>query len=270
LTDKKVSQNKTFKGFGMKKMGSITRLFLIVCVVSCSLPVAFASNSDKCGELWEEFYESNELGDAYEAIQGLCGSDLLRGLRNIASTNRQFSYRDARQEMFSKLDNEDGVVCSVYSDRCLQTTGIPNHQIMNCEHSWPQSMGATGIAKSDLHHLYPVMSKMNSRRSNHPFCVVERTSYDAYGSALGYSEYGTRCFEPRDEHKGDVARSMFYFSMRYGKSIDSEQEGFFREWLEQDPVSVKETMRNDDIESFQKNRNPFVDHPEFVLMIDNF
>ena len=63
---------------------------------------------------------------------------------------------------------------------------------------------------------------------------------------------------------------MFYFSVRYGKRIDSEQEHFLREWAALDLVDGAEVNRNSAIESYQGNRNPFVDIPELFYLIEDF
>ncbi|MBL6989915.1 MAG: endonuclease [Bacteriovoracaceae bacterium] len=213
---------------------------------------------------------SNSLRDPYKALRGLCGNEFKQKLKDMISTNTNLGYRRARQIMFGQLDNVEGRVCSVYSPECIQTTSIPDGNVMNCEHTWPQSLGASGIAKSDLHHLYPTNSRKNSLRGNWPFCDVEEViSGDDY-SALGYNSSGAKCFEPPSGHKGNVARSMFYFSIRYGFEIEQQQEAYLRQWHQLDQIDEKETRRNEDIEVVQNNRNPFVDHPEFVSIIDDY
>ena len=172
--------------------------------------------------------------------------------------------------MFSKLDNVNGVVCDVYSTQCIRTSGIPDPKVFNTEHSWCQSWGAVGISKDDLHHLYPVSSNINSIRSNYPFCEVVASTWSSDGSVFGESSSGTLCFEPRDEHKGELARAMFYFSVRYSRPIDSEQEYFFRKWNSEFPVTEKEFKRNEDIFTYQGNRNPFITYPAFADVIDDF
>jgi len=131
-------------------------------------------------------------------------------------------------------------------------------------------LGATGKAKSDLYHLYPVKSNLNSKRNNFPFCEVSEVLWADYGSSFGRSYSDTTCFEPPNWHKGELARSMFYFAVRYSRPIDPEQEAFFRKWNRDYPVSNKEHYRNEDIFGFQGNRNPFVQYPEFVKLIRDF
>lgn len=223
--------------------------------------------SGSCEQKWGELTRRRPLEPQYLSLINRCGEQLRAELKRIVSTNRDLGYTGARQVMFSSLDNVDGVVCSVYTSDCIETKGIPSSNKMNCEHTWPQSKGATGIAKSDLHHLYPVESKRNSLRGNYPFCeVVSVTSGDDL-SVLGQSARGTKCFEPPQNHKGNVARSMFYFAIRYGHTIDTEQATFFREWNDIDPVDSAELLRTGAIEEVQGNRNPFVDHPEFIALL---
>ena len=248
---------------------TMLRLFLCIIVVICFIPNDSLSN-EECSSAWDEILSYTQIDQEYDVLLYKCGEDLKEALRIIISTNVYFSYKESRQEMFSNLDNISGEVCGVYTGKCVLTNSIPNPNEMNCEHSWPQSLGATGIAKSDLHHLFPSDSRMNSRRSNHPFCEVTEIQYDGGESFLGRSKFGTLCFEPPDNHKGDLARSMFYFSVRYNFKIDKEQEYYFKRWIELDPISEKEIIRNDEIEHFQQNRNLFIDHNFLIPLIDDF
>ncbi|MDG0815875.1 endonuclease I family protein [Bdellovibrio svalbardensis] len=154
---------------------------------------------------------------------------------------------------------------------------IPDGNILNTEHTWPQSR-FTGkfnkmMQKSDLHHLYPTDSEMNSIRGNNEFgevvkdsknlkCPVSRTGKPAGG--------GAEVFEPPVSHRGNVARALFYFSVRYGLPIGERQENTLRKWNKEDPVDEEEVRRNDAILKVQGNRNPFVDYPELADKISNF
>lgn len=189
----------------------------------------------------------------------------------LEEDQRRLSYDQAREVIFSKVDNDEGEVCCVYAHHhCVRTNRAPNHTVMNVEHTWPQSLGARGNAKSDMHHLFPTQSHVNSRRSSFPFCEVGEIRWEEDGSATGYSDNGTFCFEPPDEHKGNVARALFYFAVRYDLDIEPEEEEFLRRWHVQDPVDQAELDRNTRIKNHQGNNNLFILYPELADKIQNF
>ncbi len=146
----------------------------------------------------------------------------------------------------------------------------------NTEHTWPQSnFGEAEPMKSDLYHLYPTDVTANSMRANYPFGkVVSNITWQVGGSKLGNNSSGQIVFEPRDIHKGDVSRSMFYFITRYpvnyGGFFTQVQENVFREWNKIDTVGVIESSRNNAIALLQLKRNPYIDHPEFIDRIYSF
>lgn len=234
----------------------------------CFLTLAYGA--EPCAEKWNYIKSSYIIPEKYKDLEGLCGSEFRNELAHIISTNKDLGYNTARKIMFSDLDNHNGEVCDVYTSYCMETEGIPPANLMNCEHTWPQSQGAVGLAKSDLNHLFPVESKVNSRRNNNPFCEVATSTWDQDGSYLGKSEFGTKCFEPRNEHKGAVARALMYFSIRYDLNIDEEQETFIRKWNDQYPPTPEDVDRNNRIEEIQNNRNPFIDAPYFAEIVEDF
>lgn len=154
---------------------------------------------------------------------------------------------------------------------------IPEGTVLNTEHTWPQSK-FTGrydgrMQKSDLHHLFPTDSEMNSNRGNHEFGdVVQETKHmKCSASKFGNSAKGRKdVFEPPQNHKGNVARALFYFSVRYGMHIGGEQEETLRKWHKLDPVDEEEARRNEAIMKIQGNRNPFIDYPDLVDRIRAF
>jgi hypothetical protein len=128
---------------------------------------------------------------------------------------------------------------------------------------------------SDINHLFPVDEPANSARANYPFGpVVSNITWQVGGSKLGRNPNGQIVFEPRDSHKGDVARVMFYFLLHYpsnyGTFMDAIQESYLRQWYRTDPVSTKEILRANAIAVYQGRRNPLVDHPEFIDRISYF
>jgi len=164
----------------------------------------------------------------------------------------------------------------------------------NREHSFPQSwFNEASPMVSDLFHLYPTDGKVNGMRSNYPFGEVGTATWTSQnGSKLGncsYSGYSGVVFEPIDEYKGDFARSYFYMATRYenviatwytnGTEVNAVLQNnafpvfetwflnMLAEWHVADPVSAKETARNDAVYSKQGNRNPFIDYPEYVYQV---
>jgi endonuclease I len=136
---------------------------------------------------------------------------------------------------------------------------------MNTEHTWPQSQGADQFpAKCDLHHLYPTDTDANSLRGNHPFDEVVDESWTGGGSRFGTNARGETAFEPRDEHKGNVARSMLYFAMRYGHDLSAEDLALYQGWSAADPADDVEIERSLRIGERQGAANPYVVCPGLV------
>ena len=198
--------------------------------------------------------------------------------------HEQLGYTKARRAMYNFIDNQndeiEGVYCGYTVSWTYGGTGT-NPQPINCEHTIPQSFFAyLEPMKSDLHHLFPVHGSTNSSRSNHPFgeisdnltakwwingvsqTTIPTTNIDEY------SEYYAGVFEPREDHKGNVARAVFYFYTMYpsqGSNIsDVGDINTLYQWHLDDPVDSEEIMRNDLIESFQGDRNPYIDYPDLV------
>jgi len=190
-------------------------------------------------------------------------------LKNIlASGYQQLSYNVARDNMYGSIDNVNGDVTCVYTARVATFNTRPgaNSNNFNCEHTFPQGFFSQGLPmRSDIHHLFPTDVTSNSQRGNLKFGVVSGTPSWSNGG----SKKGGGVFEPRDPHKGDVARALFYFVVRYQDYSNhvEGQEAILRDWYYNDLPDAKETQRNDDIFAVQNNRNPFVDYPQFLKRI---
>ncbi|CCQ11170.1 Endonuclease I [Pseudoalteromonas luteoviolacea B = ATCC 29581] len=166
----------------------------------------------------------------------------------------------------------------------------------NREHSFPKSWfgGTVEPMNSDVHHIFATDGYVNSKRSNFPFGEVVSASYvSSNGSKLGTPStslgYNGTVFEPIDAFKGDFARAYFYMATRYQDVIASWESkttysndvlngtndvvfepwviNMMKRWHQNDPVDASERARNDAAFSHQGNRNPFIDHPEFVEAI---
>ena len=198
---------------------------------------------------------------------------LLEKLKGLGADRVYLSYKKARQKLFSTIDNDQGTVQGVYSPLALQTDKIPSASGalgMNTEHTWPKCYGLDAYGVSDLHHLFPTSSRINNKRGKLPFGVVATTKWEGAESKMGLDHEGRMVFEPPDEHKGNVARALFYVAATYGLRIEDKEEAVLRKWHLLDPVDAKERERNDAIAGVQGNRNPFIDNPQLVKRVTDF
>lgn len=193
-----------------------------------------------------------------------------------------------------KPEGSDGTSFIKVTHQCGQYS--KEGDCYNREHSFPKSWfgGKVEPMNSDGHHLFATDGYVNAKRSNWPFGEVANATYtSSNGSKLGTASAGLgyegTVFEPIDEFKGDFARAYFYMATRYenviagwesnSASSDAVLNGtnttvfepwllnMLKRWHKQDPVSAKEQARNQAVFDFQGNRNPFIDHPEFVQQI---
>lgn len=207
----------------------------------------------------------------YRTTRNKSEEQLKTTLKTLTGSNyNSLGYTTARDRMYGSIDNNGGTVEDVYTGRTanFSTRSGANNNSFNTEHSFPQGFyNKNEPMRSDIHHLFPCDVSANSRRSNHPFGVVNNPSWSKGGSKSDGST-----FEPRDVHKGDAARAMMYFVIRYRDYSNhfKGQENILRQWHRGDTVSSQELQRNKDVYAQQKNRNPFVDYPQYERRISSF
>ncbi len=235
----------------------------------------------------------------YDNASGKTGEELQQALHDIIDNHTVLSYNDLWGAFYSTdkkadetvwdmySDNPDGAEPYVYtfgSDQCGNYSG--EGSCYNREHSFPKSwFGDVPPMNTDLFHLYPTDGSVNGRRSNYPFGETNSPTWTSLnGSKVGscsVAGYTGTVFEPIDEYKGDFARTYFYMATRYygednswigsGMTDGAQPKPWARvmllQWHDNDPVSVKEEERNDAVYALQANRNPFIDHPEYVAML---
>jgi deoxyribonuclease I len=207
-----------------------------------------------------------EKAGYWSAAEGLSGEELVSAL-HTASAGVLCRYSDSTDQMFLYMDKVNGYVTGVYTGVEVPVKDEkPDADIMNTEHTWPQSQGADEEpAKCDLHHLFPTATEANTTRGSDPFGIVSGTpTWSEGGSHAGNNKDGVPVFEPRDLHKGRVARAMLYFSVRYGFNLSSDELERYTNWHTTYPVDDTELTRTQDIQEFQGNANPFVACPELV------
>jgi deoxyribonuclease-1 len=201
-------------------------------------------------------------------------------------SHQSVSYDKARKIMFGELDilkdSQGTYVLDVYCERKIYFTDVASasrsDSHVNIEHTWPQSKFSSkfpkDVQKSDMHHLYLADSSANSYRGNNPFGFVSESENRMGGEGCKTSQSGisqnSEVYTPPVSHRGNVARSLFYFSMHYNLEISKEEETVLREWHKNDPVDEKEILRHEGISKYQKIRNPFIDYPELVDRVSDF
>lgn len=243
---------------------------------------------------------SDPYNGYYNSVAGLSGSTLKNGLHTILHSTHTTQYSYSNLETQMKITDEDpnnsSNVIEIYTGWSVPKSnyggGVTD---WNKEHTWSKShgdFGDTAPAGTDLHHLRPCDATVNSFKSNRDF-DNGTTSYTDASPPSGYTgatgcKYSTADdFEPRDADKGDVARMIFYMAVRYDgvdTSYDLElvdhvysdegtNEPFYGKlstllaWHNADPPDAWEALRNNRIQNLQGNRNPFIDHPEYVASI---
>ena len=209
-------------------------------------------------------------------------NNLIEFIQDNYTTTDVLSYNGARDVLYGYIDNNNGSVSCIYTNYTVNNipTNDPRPVVYNggidCEHVWPQSLYlGTSPMKSDLHHLRPAKSNINSSRGNKPYNEIADFETDNWywlnystssipsSNINEYSESKSGNFEPREDRKGDVARAIFYFYTIYNNVADDDffntQKDILYEWHNQDPITVNEINKTWQIASYQNNiPNPFI------------
>ncbi|WP_347219180.1 endonuclease [Chryseobacterium sp.] len=238
--------------------------------------------------------------------------DDLPNLYNQTDLDKYYDHDASNTEYLLDIYSEIPLGLDAYEYKSNQMIAGAGAEGMgyNREHMMPQSTFSTSSSisdypmYSDLNFIVPVDAYINQRRNNYPYGVAGTTNYYTFTNnskiskaAIPNYPYTGRVYEPIDEFKGDVARTLLYFTVRYeGKlgsfntaystsatitpatdqcpldgteerAIDLPYIAMLKQWNAMDPVSQREIDRNNAIYALQKNRNPFIDHPEWIDMI---
>ncbi|NVN96116.1 MAG: endonuclease [Bacteroidetes bacterium] len=233
----------------------------------------------------------------YNSANGLTGAQLKTALHLIIRNHTQRTYANLWTDFQTTDKKSNGKVWDMYSncDFTFVTQqdggsgGTVECQFYNREHSMPNSWwgGTQDTMYTDLFHLVPTDKYVNNARGNSCFGQVTVPSQTFLnGGKIGpcsFPGYTGTVFEPTDSFKGDFARNYFYLATRYENKIGSWSSDMlagnsfpvFTTWAKNlllswntiDPVSQKEIDRNNAVYGIQHNRNPFIDHPEYVNLI---
>ncbi|WP_433956690.1 endonuclease [Cytobacillus horneckiae] len=279
-----LKSNPELKGEKIKVTGNLTAYYSHPGLKNTTEMILLSSD----GETGDGSDEGGYTGSYYDPALGKSGAELKAALHNIIDDHTEISYSsvwEALKQTDADPNNSNNVIL-LYTGRSQSKSsngsGVDN---WNREHVWAKSHGNFGTAMgpgTDLHHLRPTDVSVNSSRGNKDF--------DNGGSPQGEAPdtfTDNDSWEPRDEVKGDVARMIFYMDVRYEGDrgeLDLEVNNVVNngttpyhgklstliQWHHQDPVDNFERQRNEIIyNDYQHNRNPFIDHPEWVEAIWN-
>lgn len=244
---------------------------------------------------------SPELQRYYAPAQGKQGRELFLALSRIVSQAQVLDYLEATTYLYTVAEHvqqgNTSYIRDAYSNILVAGDGPSGHKYkeigdangdgkkgdaINCEHTWPQSFfNKQGAMRTDLHHLYATLSTPNSQRGSLPLGLASegRVTYStASGSRLVARPNRVPVFEPSNPQKGNSARALFYFYLRYHnqsiRNAEYQAHDFFlsrlsqfEAWMQLDPIDQQEQNRNQLIAQRQGNRNPFVDIPGLLELI---
>ncbi len=214
----------------------------------------------------------------------------LTALTNPHTDNFYSNYGPRMVSLFWARDTANGekVITCVYSGENFVYTEPFAWTLFSREHTYCHSWmdtypSSNGPEYSDYFNLYPAnQNDVNAVRSNYPLGEVVNVNYTYLGCKFGTDANGRTVFEPRDEQKGDAARSMFYMATCYNTTSQNwglpnpistsinygQDQNVLKMWHYQDPPDAREIARNDFIDSLQGNRNPFIDSMNYACFID--
>lgn len=233
----------------------------------------------------------------YDSANGLDDDALKAALNNIIDGHTEFPYTSSGTDVWDILkvsdrdpNNSNNVLC-VYTQYSMSAAAEYNSgNGWSREHVWAKSHGDFGTSTgtgTDVHNLKPADVSINSTRNNRDFddggdAVTDSSPPTGYDGSTDCFKTSTT-FEPPDSLKGDIARIIFYMVVRYegeNGEVDLEMVNYadsspsgepyhgvqstLYSWHVADAVSSFEQNRNDVIYSYQGNRNPFIDHPEYA------
>jgi len=235
---------------------------------------------------------ADTLTDYYADAMGKTGRQLKSALHDIIDDHEKQSYKkvwEILQEIDEDPSNSDNVIL-IYSRRSQpKSSHGGGNDNWNREHTWPSSFGFhrkdTWPPYTDVHHLRSSDSTVNNARGNLDF---DNGGHKTHPKAP-LVRYNDDSWEVPDEVKGDIARGIFYMAVRYegGKFNEPDLEitddvnesrsgtnipkvgklSTLLDWHIEDFPNEPEKMRNAKIFKWQRNRNPFIDHPEWVAEI---
>ena len=207
-------------------------------------------------------------GDYYSQCSGLSGSALQAKLLAI-NKPKSPSYEWSRYEQADEAEDDSTCILSIYTRHNIKKSnhcGSYSWTTWNREHVWTQSKYPK--SDEDNHNIFACEGQINNYRGNLPF-AEGGSVVTVFGHTTGCKMVKDTSFEPCDEAKGEIARSVMYGTVMYTYTMTEEIESIelALKWHIQHEITSRETKRNEVVYQNQGNRNPFVDHPEYACKI---
>lgn len=289
------------------KINYLLFTFSMSAVASAQIPAGYYNTATGTG-----YTLKTQLRKIIDNVDdGISGEDLAQDngysalYTTFMTSDKDFYFENNGTLLDMYSENPNGPDAYEYTYGVNQddgSSGTAEGQRYNREHVIPQSVfNSNEPMRNDAHFVIPSDKFVNAQRGNLPFGRVQNANFTSTNGSRrgnnnnsGYSAgYSNDVFEPIGAFKGDIARMYFYFATRYETSVSgwtydmfdgtSNQvlnQTFFNilyQWHVQDPVSQRELDRNNAIYNNQNNRNPYIDHPEYVanvwqsvLSVNNF
>lgn len=234
------------------------------------------SDNDKFCDICDYKMSSPDPGDYYASItDDMSGEALVNGLYQIISKGVSVSYDWSRYEAADEDIHNSANVTTIYARTSLNKGAhVSGSKGWNREHSFPQSK-MSGNCEQDNHIIFASDCKVNGIRSNYRLGEIGGSPnvIDSYGNktpCISGKKGGEQMFDPGDTiARGIVARATMYAYVLYGLNPTSNFESYdtLLKWhLNYQPEEC-DFHRNEAVYKRQKNRNPFVDHPEYACKI---
>lgn len=109
--------------------------------------------------------------------------------------------------------------------------------------------------EADMYNLYPAVGELNADRNNFRYGIIDGEERE-YGACD--FEVKDKVAEPKEDIRGDIARTYFYMEKTYNVPISDKQRKLFEVWDRQDKIDEWEIERAKRIEKIQGNRNTFI------------
>lgn len=276
-------------------MKNITFLFVACCtILTAQIPAGYYNSANGLTgfQLKSELNTIIKTGHTPRTY-----NELITVLYPVADIDNIYENDGTILDLYSERPNAVDSYSYTTGQNC-GNVGSTEGVCYNREHVYPQgffnSDDFIDDMRNDAHHVIPTDGFVNGRRSNFPFGMVGTpTITTSNGTKVGASittGFNGTVFEPIDEFKGDIARMLLYFATRYDdvtqygtwgsfNNVNDPRDGSIDRWYEQwyvnllldwhaqDPVSQREINRNNAIFTYQGNRNPYIDNPQYVAMI---